>query len=78
MIDVNSTKKMHCFWPLNVIIINLPPSYSLRLGIGMFLLSNFTSMQHSNIEDELQKLNEGIHMTVKSLNYFIQARCEWS
>jgi hypothetical protein len=29
-------------------------------------------MQHSNVE--LQKLNEGIHMTVKGVNYFIQAR----
>jgi hypothetical protein len=76
-------KKCIVFWPLNLIILNLPPSYRVRLGIGMFLLSIFTSMQHSNVEDfllrslvvgELQKLNEGIHMNVQGVNYFIQAR----
>ena len=68
---------------LNVIILNLSPSYRVRLGIGMFLLSILTSMQHSNVErflllslvvGELEKLNEGIYMTVEAVDYFIQAR----
>jgi hypothetical protein len=76
-------KKYNVFWPLVLIILNLPPSYRVRLGIGMFLLSVFTSKQHSNAEDfllrtlvvgELKKLNEGIIVTVKGVNYFVQAR----
>jgi hypothetical protein len=76
-------KKFSVFWPLVFIILNLPPSYRVRLGIGMFLVSVFTSKQHSNAEDfllrtlivgELKKLNEGIIVTVKGVNYFVQAR----
>jgi hypothetical protein len=76
-------KKHSVFWPLVFIILNLPPSYRVRLGIGMFLLSVFTSKQHSNVEDfllrtmvvgELKKLNEGIIVNVKGVNYFVQAR----
>jgi hypothetical protein len=71
------------FWPLNCIILNLPPSYRIKLGIGMFLLSVFTSALKSNVHDfflrglvveELKILYDGINMTVNGVNYFVQVR----
>jgi len=43
--------KYQVFWPLNAIILNLPPSYRIKLGIGMFLISVFTARMKSNAED---------------------------
>jgi hypothetical protein len=76
-------KKFVVFWPINVIILNLPPSYRVKLGIGMFLISIFTSKAKSNVEDfllrslmveELKSLKEGINVKVNGVNYFVQAR----
>ena len=44
-------KRYSVFWPLNIIILNLPPSYRIKLGIGMFLISVFTARMKSNAED---------------------------
>jgi len=76
-------KKYSVFWPLNAIILNLPPSYRIKLGIGMFLVSIFTARSKSNAEDfllrslvvgELKRLNEGVLLTVNGVDFFLQAR----
>jgi hypothetical protein len=77
-------KKKHVtFWPFLVSILNLPPNYRVKLGIGLFLLSIFTSRAKSKVEDfllrwliveELKVLNEGIMLHVKGKDYFVQAR----
>lgn len=59
------------FWPLFISILNLPPTYRNRLGVGMFLASLFTAKAGSVAEyflfmrcfiEELKLLSEGIHM----------------
>jgi len=76
-------KQYAVFWPLNIIILNLPPSYRIKLGIGMFLISVFTARMKSNAEDfflrslyvgELLKLEEGILLTVNNRSFFVQVR----
>jgi len=75
--------KYQVFWPLNAIILNLPPSYRIKLGIGMFLISVFTARMKSNAEDfflrtlyvgELLELEKGINLTVNNRHYFVQVR----
>ena len=76
-------KKYSVFWPLNFIILNLPPNYRIKLGAGMFNLSIYTSKCKSNVEDfflrnlavgELKELEKGIQMCLGGVEYFIQAR----
>jgi hypothetical protein len=71
------------FWPLNIVILNLPPSYRIKLGQGMFLLTVFTSILASNTEDfllrsllvgELTALKNGVVIHVKGVSYFVQVR----
>jgi hypothetical protein len=73
-------KKYASFWPLLLQILNLPPSYRTKLGVGMFLMGIFTSKLGSNAEEfffsdlyvnELKLLHEGILIDNK---WFVQAR----
>jgi len=77
------TKRYSVFWPFNIVILNLPPSYRIKLGQGMFLLTVFTSILASNTEDfflrsllvgELTALKDGIVINVKGISYFVQVR----
>jgi hypothetical protein len=80
--DIYKNKNVN-FWPLNAVILNLPPSYRIKLGIGMFLISIFTGIMKSNAEDfflrnllvaELKSLCDGIDMEINKTHYFVQAR----
>jgi len=71
------------FWPFNIIILNLPPSYRIKLGQGMFLLTVLISILASNTEDfflrsllvgELNALKNGVVINVKGVLYFVQVR----
>jgi len=71
------------FWPMNIYILNLPPSYRISLGLGMFLLSVFTAILASNSEDfflrslmvgELKALYDGVTINIKGISYFVQVR----
>jgi hypothetical protein len=71
------------FWPFMITILNLPPTYRNRLGIGMHLLSIFTGKAGSTTESfllndlivqELILLERGITVNVKDTSYFIQCR----
>jgi hypothetical protein len=73
-------KKCSSFWPLTVSILNLPPSYRTKLGIGTFLMGVLTTKIPSAAENfffqqlyvnELNTLFEGVLMREK---YFVQAR----
>jgi hypothetical protein len=64
-------------------ILNLPPPYRIKLGVGMFLLTVFNGNYGSIAEefllekcltDELDKLYAGILITLEGKNYFLQAR----
>jgi hypothetical protein len=73
-------KKCSTFWPLTVSILNLPPSYRTKLGIGTFLMGVLTTKIPSAAENfffeqlyvnELNVLSEGVLMRGK---YFVQVR----
>jgi hypothetical protein len=73
-------KKHTSFWPLVISILNLPPSYRTKMGIGMFLMGIFTSKTGSSAENfffsdlyvnELKMLNDGILFDGK---WFVQVR----
>ena len=68
------------FWPAGISILNLPPSYRFKEGIGFHLLALFMGKTPSAAEDylfrscvgeELKLLNHGIIIADK---YFVQAR----
>jgi hypothetical protein len=76
-------KKYSVFWPLNIIFLNLPPPYRIKLGAGMFLLSVFTGVLQSSSDDfflrslvvgELKALNKGMLLTANGVVYFVQVR----
>ena len=73
-------KKCSSFWPHTVSILNLPPSYRTKLGIGTFLMGVLTTKIPSAAEsfyfeqlyvNELKLLSEGVLMRDK---YFVQVR----
>jgi hypothetical protein len=75
--------RVSVFWPYNIIILNLPPNYRVKLGIGMFLISIFTGITGSNAEDffkrnlivsELRSLCEGVFFKIHEKQYFVQVR----
>jgi len=70
------------FWVLMTQILNLPPTFRGKLGIGMFL-SAIYSGKHLEAEkflftdmfcEELRLLNDGTELVLKGKRYFIQAR----
>ena len=70
------------FWILMTQILNLPPTFRGKLGIGMFL-SAIYSGRHMEAEkflftdmycEELRLLNDGTELVLKGRRYFIQAR----
>jgi|APCry1669189000_1035189.scaffolds.fasta_scaffold03200_3 hypothetical protein len=70
------------FWVLLTQILNLPPTYRGKLGIGMFVQAIYAG-KHKNAEaflfidnfcEELRELYYGIEMTISGVLYFIQAR----
>lgn len=70
------------FWILMTQILNLPPTFRGKLGIGMFL-SAIYSGRHMEAEkflftdmycEELRLLNDGTELVLKGKRYFIQAR----
>jgi hypothetical protein len=70
------------FWPLFFIILNLPPNFRTKLGIGIFLLSLYCAPYNSNSEsflfelliEELLLFAEGFVEEVNGVRYFIQLR----
>jgi hypothetical protein len=74
--------KTYNFWILMTQILNLPPTFRGKLGIGMFL-SAIYSGRHLEAEkflftdmycEELRLLYEGTEIHLKGKRYFIQAR----
>lgn len=72
------------FWPCLFSILNLPPSYRTRLGVGTFMISLFTGTMDSASEvflfrdllvQELLRLEQGITLEVDNVRYYVQARC---
>lgn len=70
------------FWILMTQILNLPPTFRGKLGIGMFL-SAIYSGKHLEAEkflftdmycEELRLLNDGTELNLNGKKYFIQAR----
>ena len=81
--------KISSFHPLIITILNLPPNYRYKMGVGMFTLSIFSSNSKSIVEDflfnnlyveELMSLNDGFAYQIsdeinkKDLYFFIQVR----
>jgi hypothetical protein len=71
------------FYPCVIGILNLPPSYRGKLGVGLFLSTLFTSHKDSTAEnfifksclvEELKKFCDGIEICVAGKTYFVQAR----
>ena len=78
-------KRVTSFWPLIITILNLPPHLRIKLGIGMFVLSVFTSQLGSEAEEflfrdlyvaELKHLYIGYlyENPINKKKYFIQVR----
>ena len=74
--------KTYNFWILMTQILNLPPTFRGKLGIGMFL-SAIYSGRHLEAEkflftdmycEELRLLNDGTEIHLNGKRYFIQAR----
>lgn len=70
------------FWILMTQILNLPPTFRGKLGIGMFL-SAIYSGKHLEAEkflftdmycEELRLLYDGVDLVINSKRYYIQAR----
>jgi hypothetical protein len=77
--------KATTFVPLFITILNLPPSLRIKPDIGMFMLSIFTSVHNSNVENyllhdllgkELEILNNGLAINTDDgkQQYFVQGR----
>ena len=70
------------FWGLMTQILNLPPSYRGKLGVGMFVQAIYAG-RHANAEkflftdnfvEELIGLYHGVEIVILEIRYFIQAR----
>jgi hypothetical protein len=75
--------KISSFHPLMITVLNLPPNYRFKVGVGMFALSIFSLDSKSIVEDylfnnlyveELLMLYEGFEKTIDNVTYFIQVR----
>lgn len=75
--------KVSNFWPLFLIIQNLPPTFRYQDGGGNYLSAIFTKTLDSAVEDflfadclfpELNSLREGVLVQVPEGNFFLQAR----
>ena len=75
--------KVSSFHPLMITILNLPPNYRFKIGVGMFALTIFSLNSKSIVEDylfnnlyveELLILNEGVPVKIDDMIYFIQVR----
>ena len=75
--------KISSFHPLMITVLNLPPNYRFKVGVGMFALSIFSLNSKSIVEDylfnnlyveELLMLHEGFEKTIDNVTYFIQVR----
>jgi len=76
--------KISSFHPLIITILNLPPNYRFKLGVGMFTLSIFSSSSKSMVEDflfnnlyveELLNLNNGFDIILEDgTKCFVQVR----
>ena len=70
------------FWPLCISIMNLPPLYRGKMGVGFFLAALYAG-KHKEAEkfllidcfsEELNLLYNGVERTINGQTYFIQAR----
>ena len=70
------------FWPLCISIMNLPPLYRGKMGVGFFLAALYAG-KHQQAEkfllidcfsEELNLLYNGVERTINGQTYFIQAR----
>ena len=75
--------KVSSFHPLMITVLNLPPNYRFKVGVGMFALTIFSLNSKSIVEDylfnnlyveELLMLNEGFEKEINDVTYFIQVR----
>lgn len=74
--------KVSSFYPFLIGILNLPPSYRGKLGVGLFLISLFSSKPGSAAEhfifnclvEELKMFYEGVEIVLNDKKYFVQAR----
>lgn len=75
--------KVSKFWPLYYSILNLPPLYRNKAGVGTFMLSLYTGNAGANVEkfllqkcfvDEMTTLHNGVKYVVGDQHYYIQAR----
>ena len=66
-----------------ITVLNLPPNYRFKVGVGMFALTIFSLNSKSIVEDylfnnlyveELLMLNEGFEKEINDVTYFIQVR----
>jgi hypothetical protein len=70
------------FWVLMTQILNLPPTYRGKLGIGMFIQAIYAGKHMpaekflfiDNFCEELRLLYYGVEINVSGVSYFIQAR----
>jgi hypothetical protein len=75
-------RKHSSFYPFLIGILNLPPSYRGKLGVGLFLISLFSSKAGSAAElfifnclvQELTMFFEGVEFFLNGKKYFVQAR----
>ena len=76
-------KKVAHFAPYLINILNLPPTYRGKLGLGMFLISLITCKANSGAEkfilehcllQELKRFEVGQMIEIDNQQYFVQAR----
>lgn len=74
--------KVTNFWALMTQILNLPPTYRGKLGIGMFVQAIYAGKHKTaerflfidNFCEELNLLYNGVEINISGVSYFIQAR----
>jgi len=75
--------KVADFAPFVLGILNIPPSFRNKLGVGLFLCSLVTCKSNSGAEkflfehcllQELQAFNQGVEIIIDSKTYFVQVR----
>ena len=71
------------FAPYLIDVLNLPPTYRGKLGLGMFLISLITCKANSGAEkfilehcllQELKRFEDGQVLDINNQRYFVQAR----
>ena len=76
-------KKVAHFAPYLINVLNLPPTYRGKLGLGMFLISLITCKANSGAEkfilehclfQELKRFEDGQVIEIDNQKYFVQAR----